>query len=147
MKLLKEAHKLMTTTHYALVIIDSVSTLFRTEYIGNGERYSRDKALCEFFGELRKLMDIFGVAVVITNQVEPRPHAIFIQDKAWGQELISHNVTTRVWLQKGVKNSRCVKVEKSPDMPQDECIFYIGGEGIMDDKTTFSELNETNQNQ
>jgi DNA repair protein RAD51 len=81
---------------YALLIVDSATNLFRTDYSGRGELSARQMALAQFLRTLQRLADEvvrpvgrcqaaprppltaaphsacmlqFGVAVVITNQV------------------------------------------------------------------------------
>ena len=139
MELLKEVHKMMTESHYALVIVDSGTGLFRTEYITRGCRFKRDEALREFCAELRKLCDIYGVAVVITNQIESCPQVAKLNvDKynAWGDEILPHCVTTRIELRKGSKfkwYSKVAKIIKSPNLPQGECVFGINDDGVIDE--------------
>eukprot|EP01084_Bolivina_argentea_P014005 26201_1 len=51
-----------TISHYA-------TALFRSEYIGRDDLSVRQQTLGKFLRSLLQLCDIFGVAVVITNQV------------------------------------------------------------------------------
>ena len=136
MELFKEMRGLMTNTHYGLVIIDSGTGLFRTEFVGRGSRLDRDYLLRQFFAELRKLCDIFGVAVVITNQIEYRkPGRSEDKYDPWGDEVESHCVTTRVELKKrGFICQRInARIVKSPHLAEEECVFCIDSDGIIDD--------------
>jgi len=69
MKLLDEANKMMCEGRFALVIVDSATALFRTDFSGRGELSARQIKLGQFLRQLLGLCDSFGVAVVITNQV------------------------------------------------------------------------------
>ena len=83
---------------------------------------------------MRKLCDIFGVAAVITNQIESHPFVRRPENKydPWGDEVLSHGVTTRVELRKRGRNDRIAKIIKSPHLPEEECVFSIDHDGIVD---------------
>ncbi|OAO13619.1 DNA repair protein RAD51, partial [Blastocystis sp. ATCC 50177/Nand II] len=68
-QLLIQAGALMSESRYALVIVDSATALFRTDYTGRGELSTRQQNLAQFLRGLQKLADEYGVAVVVTNQV------------------------------------------------------------------------------
>ena len=135
MKLLQEAAQMMTTSHYALVIVDSATALFRSEYVGRGELAIRQQTLGKFLRQLLQLCDIFGVAVVITNQVVSDPGGMSFgpQTKPIGGNIVAHASTTRISLRKGSKNTRVAKIYDSPNLPEDECQFSITNEGITDE--------------
>ena len=59
----------MTETRYSLLIVDSATALYRTDYNGRGELSARQMHLATFLRALLRIADEFGVAVVITNQV------------------------------------------------------------------------------
>ena len=135
MKLLQEAAQMMTTSHYALVIVDSATALFRSEYVGRGELAIRQQTLGKFLRQLLQLCDIFGVAVVITNQVVSDPGGMSFgpTSKPIGGNIVAHASTTRISLRKGSKNTRVAKIYDSPNLPEDECQFSITNEGITDE--------------
>ena len=68
-QLLTQAAAMMTENRFALIVVDSVTALFRTEYTGRGELAERQQKLGKFLRSLQRLADDFGVACVITNQV------------------------------------------------------------------------------
>ncbi|KAG1342567.1 putative DNA repair protein RAD51 [Cocos nucifera] len=79
-RLLLEAASMMVETRqvhllvyssvlFALMIVDSATALYRTDFSGRGELSARQMHLAKFLRSLQKLADEFGVAVVITNQV------------------------------------------------------------------------------
>lgn len=57
----------MAEEHYALIVVDSATNLFRSDYTGRGELASRQNNLGKFLRGLQTLADVYGVAVVITN--------------------------------------------------------------------------------
>ena len=69
MQLLQEATQMMTQSRFSLLIVDSATSLYRTDFSGRGELNARQMHLARFMRQLQRIADEFGVAVVITNQV------------------------------------------------------------------------------
>ena len=68
-QLLNMAASILAESRFALIIVDSATALFRTEYLGRGQLSDRQVQLGRFLRMLQRLADEFGVAVVISNQV------------------------------------------------------------------------------
>lgn len=68
-ELLMQAAGMMTDARFSLMIVDSVTALYRTEYNGRGELSARQIHLGRFLRSLQRLADEFGIAVLVTNQV------------------------------------------------------------------------------
>jgi DNA repair protein RadA len=47
---------------------------------------------------------------------------------------IVHNSTFRLYIRRGKKNSRVAKLIDSPNLPDNECIFFIGNKGVSDEE-------------
>merc|ERR1712023_352932 len=73
MELLKMASALMAEDRYALMVVDSATALFRTDYSGRGELSERQMQLAQFLRALTRISEEFGVAVEMTNQVVANP--------------------------------------------------------------------------
>ena len=71
-QLLLAAASMMSEARFALIIVDSVTALYRTEFNGRGELSARQIHLGRFLRALAKLAEEFGCAVVVTNQVKIR---------------------------------------------------------------------------
>lgn len=69
MKLLIQAAALMCENWFALLVVDSATHLYRTDFSGWGELSNRQMHLAKFLRTLQRVADEFNVAVVITNQV------------------------------------------------------------------------------
>lgn len=113
--------------------------LYRSEYVGFGELLPRQQHLNQFLRKLKTLVDAFGVAAVITNQVVASFDANSTMSKvdpqkAAGGDILAHASTTRLHLRKGRRDARICKVHKSPCLPNFEAIFFIHNEGIGDQK-------------
>ena len=68
-QLLQAAASMMSDARFALIIVDSVTALYRTEFNGRGELSARQIHLGRFLRSLQRLADEFGCAVIVTNQV------------------------------------------------------------------------------
>ncbi|KAH0854636.1 hypothetical protein HID58_051011 [Brassica napus] len=140
-RLLLEAASMMVETRcveFALMIVDSATALYRTDFSGRGELSARQMHLAKFLRSLQKLADEFGVAVVITNQVVAQVDgsALFAgpQFKPIGGNIMAHATTTRLALRKGRAEERICKVISSPCLPEAEARFQISTEGVTDCK-------------
>ncbi|KAK7793567.1 hypothetical protein R5R35_000403 [Gryllus longicercus] len=137
-QLLIQASAMMVESRYALLIVDSATALYRTDYSGRGELSARQIHLARFLRMLLRLADEFGVAVVITNQVVAQVDgaALFAADpkKPIGGNIIAHASTTRLYLRKGRGETRICKIYDSPCLPESEAMFAINTDGIGDAK-------------
>jgi len=68
-QLLLQASAMMAESRFALLVVDSATALYRTDYSGRGELSARQMHLARFLRTLARLADEFGIAVVISNQV------------------------------------------------------------------------------
>jgi len=135
MELLKLAAAIMSQDRYALIVVDSATALFRTDYFGRGELSERQMNMAQFLRQLTRLAEEFGVAVMITNQVVADPGAMsFAKDstKPIGGNIIAHASTTRLRLRKGRGENRICTVFDSPTLPEADAQFAVGSKGICD---------------
>jgi len=137
-QLLLLASAMMTESRFALLVVDSATSLYRTDYSGRGELSARQMHLARFLRTLMRLADEFGVAVVITNQVVAQVdgNTMFQQDpkKPIGGNIMAHASTTRLSLRKGRGETRVCKIYDSPCLPEAEAVFSINADGIGDAK-------------
>ena len=138
LQLLNQASQMMCETRFSLLIVDSATSLYRTDFSGRGELSSRQTHLAKFMRTLQRLADEFGIAVVITNQVVAQvdggQNAMFNPDpkKPIGGNIIAHASTTRLSLKKGRGETRICKIYDSPCLPESDCLFAITEAGIAD---------------
>ena len=134
--LLTQAAAMMSESRYAVVVVDSATALYRTDYSGRGELSSRQMHLAQFLRTLLRLADEFGVAVVVTNQVVAQVDgsAMFQADpkKPIGGNIMAHASTTRISLRKGRGEQRVAKIYDSPCLPEGEATFAINADGVGD---------------
>ncbi|GFR50608.1 hypothetical protein Agub_g12691 [Astrephomene gubernaculifera] len=141
MRLLQDAASMLADSRFALLIVDSATALYRTEFNGRGELSVRQIHLGRFLRALQGIADEFGVAVVVTNQVvaanlDGAGGGMFAgpQVKPIGGNIMAHATTTRLALRKGRGENRVVKIIASPSLPEREAQFSIGPEGVTDAK-------------
>lgn len=137
-QLLLQASAMMAESRYSLLVVDSATALYRTDYSGRGELSARQMHLARFLRTLLRLADEYGVAVVITNQVVAQVDgaSMFATDpkKPIGGNIIAHASTTRLYLRKGRGETRICKIYDSPCLPESEAMFAINTDGIGDSK-------------
>ncbi|CAI2373964.1 unnamed protein product [Moneuplotes crassus] len=136
-KLIKQAAALMCENRFSVVIVDSATALYRTDYSGRGELSARQMHLAKFLRSLQKLADEFGVAIVITNQVVAQVDGASMfadSKKPIGGHIMAHASTTRLSLRKGRGESRVCKIYDSPCLPEGEAMYNITEAGIDDCK-------------
>eukprot|EP00588_Corethron_pennatum_P008493 CAMPEP_0194265714 /NCGR_PEP_ID=MMETSP0169-20130528/860_1 /TAXON_ID=218684 /ORGANISM="Corethron pennatum, Strain L29A3" /LENGTH=345 /DNA_ID=CAMNT_0039006235 /DNA_START=152 /DNA_END=1189 /DNA_ORIENTATION=- len=135
MELLKMAAAIMSQDRYALIVVDSATALYRTDFTGRGELSERQMQMGQFLRQLTRLAEEFGVAVLLTNQVVASPDAMsFAKDstKPIGGNIMAHASTTRLRLRKGRGDNRICTVYDSPTLPEADCQFAVGPQGICD---------------
>ncbi|KAB8339047.1 hypothetical protein FH972_021983 [Carpinus fangiana] len=138
LKLLDQAAAMMTETRFSLLVVDSATSLYRTDFAGRGELSARQTSLAKFMRTLQRLADEFGIAVVITNQVVAQvdggPSAMFNPDpkKPIGGNIIAHASTTRLSLKKARGETRICRIYDSPCLPEGDAMFAIKEDGIGD---------------
>lgn len=137
-KLLLQACGLMAESRFALLIVDSATALYRTDFSGRGELSARQISLAKFLRNLQKIADEFQVAVVITNQVvaqvDGNTFGAGNDKKPIGGHIMAHAAQTRLSLRKGQKEKRLCKIYDSPNLPEEEAAYAITDGGIDDAK-------------
>ncbi|KAK9467592.1 Rad51-domain-containing protein [Lipomyces arxii] len=139
LQLLNDSATLMANSRFSILIVDSIMSLYRTDYSGRGELAARQMHVAKFLRTLQRLADEFGIAVVITNQVVAQVDGgagMYNSDpkKPIGGNILAHSSTTRLSLKKGRGEQRICKVYDSPCLPESECVFTINEDGIGDPK-------------
>lgn len=135
--LLLQASAMMSENKFTLLIVDSATALYRSDFSGRGELSARQIHLGRFLRTLLRLADEFGVAVLITNQVVAQVDGMATMlgadtKKPIGGNIMAHASTTRLYLRKGRGDTRICKIYDSPCLPESEAVFAILPDGIGD---------------
>ena len=116
-----------------LMIIDSLTAHFRAEFAGRGMLADRQQRLNKYLHNLMKLAEQHNIAVYVTNQVMANPAMMFGDPTvAVGGNIVGHASTYRMYFRRGKSGSRVAKLIDSPNLPDNECIFFITTGGLKD---------------
>ncbi len=116
-----------------LVVVDSLTSHFRAEFVGRGTLAERQQKLNKHMHTLLRIADSNNIAVFVTNQVMAKPDTFFGDPtQSIGGHIVGHSSTFRIYLRKGKKNSRVAKLIDSPYLPEGEAAFMVETEKIRD---------------
>ena len=73
MQLLTQVAAMFAAEPFRLLIVDSLTALFRVDFSGRGELSERQQKLNQMMSRLKKLADEYNVAILVTNQVMADP--------------------------------------------------------------------------
>jgi DNA repair protein RadA len=133
--LLENADMVIKENNIKLIIIDSVMSHFRSEYIGREMLANRQQQLNKHLHKLVRLSRAFNTAAVITNQVMASPDAFFSKAVSpVGGHILGHMSHNRIFLRKGRNNMRIAKLTASPSLPEGEVPMRITERGIESDE-------------
>ncbi|MBU0635904.1 DNA repair and recombination protein RadA [Candidatus Micrarchaeota archaeon] len=133
MLLAEKAADLVKEKNIKLVIVDSLTSQFRSEFIGRGRLSDRQQRLNKHMRALMKLAEMHNVAVLVTNQVMSRPDILFGDPTApIGGHIVAHNSKTRLYLRKAKEDKRVAKLVDSPSLPDGEAVYRLSENGIED---------------
>ena len=130
---IERADKLVREKNVKLIVIDSLISLFRSEFIGRGALGERQQKLNSHIHKLQQLADNYNLVVYITNQVMDNPGILFGDPTTpVGGNIIAHAATTRLYMRKSKEEKRIVRMVDSPGLPEGECVIKITPDGIRD---------------
>lgn len=133
MILAEKAGELIKEKNIKLVVIDSITSAFRSDFSGRGELAARQQKLNRHLHTLQRLADVYNVAIYITNQVMSNPAILFGDPtRAIGGHIMGHFAQTRLYLRKSKGEKRIARMVDSPVLPEGEAIFAVKAEGIRD---------------
>ena len=123
---------LIQQNNIRLVIIDSIISLHRAEFLGRGTLSERQQKLNAIMHRLKRVSEIYNVAVIITNQVQSSPDTFFGDPtKAAGGNIIGHASTYRVYLRKAGQERKANMID-SPMHPYGDTNIVVTEAGIAD---------------
>ncbi len=116
-----------------IIIVDSLISHFRGEYVGRESLAERQQKLNKYLHKLLRLALGYNLAVLVTNQVVADPSAFFTDpNRPAGGHVLGHGVTARLYIKRGKKDRRVVKLVKSPYLPEGTVEIVITEGGIQD---------------
>jgi len=116
-----------------LLVVDSLTSLFRSEYVGRGTLAERQQKLARHLRTLHSIASNQDVCVFVTNQVSAKPDAFFGDPtRPIGGHILGHSSTLRLYLRKAKGGQRIARLVDSPNLPEGEAIFFVTENGIED---------------
>lgn len=114
-----------------LIVVDSLTGLFRSEYAGRGTLAERQQKLNRHMHDIFKLCDEYNAIGLVTNQVQSNP-AVFFGDptKPIGGNIVGHTATFRIYLRKSKGGKRIFRLVDSPNLPDGEATFLVEEGGL-----------------
>ncbi|MFH0748633.1 MAG: DNA repair and recombination protein RadA [Candidatus Bathyarchaeota archaeon] len=133
MLLVDKAGKVVEEEKIKMIVVDSLISHFRGEYVGREMLSERQQKLNKHIHKLLRLAELYNCAVVITNQIQANPTAFFGDpNRPAGGNVLAHASTHRLYIRKGRKNTRIIHVIDSPYLPENETRFAITAKGVED---------------
>ncbi|MFQ6068413.1 MAG: DNA repair and recombination protein RadA [Candidatus Bathyarchaeia archaeon] len=130
--LLENSDKIIKENNIRLIIVDSLTSHFRSEYVGRETLAIRQQKLNKHMHKLIRLARAFNAVAVVTNQVMAKPD-VFFGDAVHpvGGHIVAHTSHTRVYLRKSARGPiRIARLVSSPYLPNGEGVFKITQNGI-----------------
>jgi DNA repair protein RadA len=134
MFLLEKADKIIKENNVRVIIIDSLTAHFRSEYIGRENLALRQQKLNQHMHKLIRLARAFNAVALVTNQVMASPEVFFGETvRPVGGHIVAHTSHTRIYLRKAARGTvRIARLVSSPYLPEGECVFKVTENGIED---------------
>lgn len=133
MLLVAKAQELAREKPIRLIVVDSLTAHFRSEYAGRAELAPRQQLLNKHLHELLKFSDTYNAAVIVTNQVSARPDILFGDPtRPIGGNIVAHASTYRVYLRKSKPPRRIARLIDSPNLPEGEAVYSLTPDGIRE---------------
>ena len=133
MLLVQKAQELAREKPIRLLVVDSLTSHFRSEYVGRAELAPRQQLLNKHLHELLRFADTYNAAIVVTNQVSSRPDVLFGDPtRPIGGNIVAHAATYRIYLRKSKPPKRIARLIDSPNLPEGEAVFSLSTEGVRD---------------
>jgi DNA repair protein RadA len=134
MFLLENSDSIIKENNIRLIIVDSLTSHFRSEYLGREMLASRQQKLNKHMHKLIRLARAFNAVAVVTNQVMAKPDVFFGNAvHPIGGHVVAHTSHTRVYLRKSARGPvRIARLVSSPYLPEGERVFKVTENGIED---------------
>jgi len=133
MLLIEKANELIEEHNIKLIIVDSLTSRFRSDFMGRGTLAGRQQKLNQHMHTLQKWADLYNIPVFVTNQVMANPGLLFGDPTTpIGGHIVGHQSTYRLYLRKGKDDKRIARLVESPSFPEGEAIFRVARKGVHD---------------
>ena len=140
LQMIQKAESLCKNQNVKLIVLDSLMALLRAEYVGIGMLARRQGVLNNMIHGLSRIAETYNCAVVLTNQVATQMKGMFSANDAIGGNIVAHGCHFRVMFKtKGFSANSSLQrrgiIVDAPDLPPEECEFFITSAGVADEET------------
>jgi len=134
MFLLENSDRIIKENNILLIVVDSLTAHFRSEYLGRESLALRQQRLNKHMHKLIRLARAFNAVAFVTNQVMASPDVFFGDPiRPIGGHVVGHTSHTRVFLRKSSSGPvRIARLVSSPYLPEGERTFRVTENGIED---------------
>jgi len=130
--IIQESPNIISLYNIKIMIVDSIVSHYRAEFLGRSYLSERQQRINRLLHILLRIGETCKIAVVITNQIQSSPDAIFGDPHiATGGNVMAHTSTYRLYLKKAGKN-RIARMVDSPYHSEREILFTLNEQGIGD---------------
>src|ERR671924_1092648 len=130
--IIEETGPVIEQNNVRLIIVDSAVAHYRAEFLGRATLSDRQQRLNRFMHILIRMAETYKVAVMVTNQIQASPDAVFGDTvRPTGGNVVAHTSTYRIYLKRSGKN-RIARMVDSPYHAEREILFTLAGRGISD---------------
>ena len=131
--LVEKAEEIIEKNNIKLIVVDSLTSNFRADYIGRGALGERQQKLNKHVHMLQKLSEKHNLAIYVTNQVMDNPGILFGDPTTpIGGHILAHMSTYRIYVRKSKDDKRIARLVDSPNLPEGEAVFKVTADGLKD---------------
>jgi DNA repair protein RadA len=131
--LLEKSEETIEKNNIKLIVIDSLTSHFRADYLGRGALSERQQKLNKHVHMLQRLAEKYNLAVYVTNQVMDNPGILFGDPTTpIGGHVLAHMSTYRIYVRKSKDDKRIARLVDSPNLPEGEAVFRVTPSGLTD---------------
>jgi DNA repair protein RadA len=131
--LVERAEEVIQKHNIKLIIIDSLTSHFRADYLGRGALSERQQKLNKHVHDLQRVAEKYNLAVYVTNQVMDNPGILFGDPTTpIGGHVLAHMSTYRLYVRKSKDDKRIARLVDSPNLPEGEAVFRVTPKGVTD---------------
>jgi DNA repair protein RadA len=114
-----------------LIIVDSLISNYRAEFIGRGKLPKRQQRFLRYMLMLQRIAQIYQAAIVITNQINSSTSSTA---RPAGGHILEYPCSYRIYLKQYDRDKRLARIVDSPFQFADgsEASFVISRQGVSD---------------
>lgn len=130
---LVKAADYVRTKGVKLLVVDSLTAHFRSEYQGRENLVARQQRLNMLMHELQRMALLHDLIIVVTNQILDVPEVIpgVKPMRPVGGNVVAHGSTFRLWLERSKGRTR-VTIIDSPKHPRASAYIRLTERGVED---------------